>query len=121
MHPNSTAIDSSPVTSSISSATQEFLKATEPGNDCKTRPPAPLNSEASSSTNERPLTAIVSEKFLPFDSERYIIAPFEAELARDVTVDEGIDLAQAHIFCFTIFWSLLVFDSLWADHNFWAS
>lgn len=91
-------IDSSPVTSSVSSATREFPKTTsEPGNDRKKRSATLQNSEASnsSSTHERPLAEIISEKFVPFDSVRYIVTPFEAELARDVTVDEGV---RAHIF-----------------------
>ena len=91
MQPNSTAIDSSPVTSSVSSATHEFLKAAgDPGNDLRKRSAAPLNNTDSSSTNERSLAEVISEKFLPFDSETYIVRPFGAELARDVTVDEGV-------------------------------
>lgn len=89
MQPNSTTNDSSPVTSSVSSVTQEFLKAADPGN-LKKRSAAPLNNTGSSSTNERSLAEVISEKFLPFDSETYIVTPFGAELARDVTVDEGV-------------------------------
>jgi hypothetical protein len=87
-------MDSSPVTSSISSVTQEFLETADPGNDLKKRSAAPLNNlnTGSSSTNERSraLAEVISEKFLPFDSETYIVTPFGAELARDVTVDEGV-------------------------------
>lgn len=83
-------IDSSPVTSSVSSATQEFLKAADPGNDLRKRSAAPLKNTGSSSTNERSLAEVISEKFLPFDSQTYIVTPFGAELARDVTVDEGV-------------------------------
>ena len=93
MQPNSTMLDSSPVTSSVSSATQEFMKTVDPGNDLKNRShtaAAPLNNTGSSSTNERSLAEVISEKFLPFDSETYIVTPFGAELARDVTVDEGV-------------------------------
>ena len=85
-------MDSSPVTSSISSVTQDFLKAADPGKDLKKRSAAPSNNSesSSSSTNERSLAEVISEKFLPFDSETYIVTPFGAELARDVTVDEGV-------------------------------
>ena len=86
-------MDSSPATSSISSATQDFLNAADPGKDLKKRSTAPLNSNTgTSSTNdrERSLAEVISEKFLPFDSETYIVAPFGAELARDGTVDEGV-------------------------------
>ena len=85
-------MDSSPITSSISSATQDFLNASDPGKDIKKRSAsaAPLNNTGSSSTNERSLAEVISEKFLPFDSETCIVAPFGAELARDVTVDEGV-------------------------------
>lgn len=100
MQPNTTAIDSSPVTSSVTSATQDFLKAADSGNDRKKCSAAPLNNndsedEGSSSTTERSLAEVISEKFLPFDSAMYIVAPFEAEVARDLTVHEGM---QAHIF-----------------------
>ena len=91
MHPSPT-IDSSPVTSSVSSATQEFLKT---GSDRKKRTPAPLNSEASGSATERPLAEIISEKFLPFDSSAYILEPLQAVVEKDAMVDEGV---QAHIF-----------------------
>jgi hypothetical protein len=83
-------MDSSPVTSSISSVTQDFLNAADQGKDLKKRSAAPLNNTGSSSTNERSLAEVISEKFLPFDSETYIVAPFGAELARDGTVDEGV-------------------------------
>lgn len=83
-------MDSSPVTSSISSDAQEFLKAADVGNDLKNRSAAPLNNTGSSSTNERSLADVISEKFLPFDSKTYIVTPFGAELARDATVDEGV-------------------------------
>ena len=83
-------MDSSPVTSSVSSSTQEFLKAADPGNDLVKRSAAPLDNTGSSSTNERSLAEVISEKFLPFDSETYIVTPFGAELARDVMVDEGV-------------------------------
>ena len=89
-------MDSSPVTSSISSATQEFLQAaTDSGNGRKRlrTQAAPLDSsssETSSSAKDRPLAEIISEKFLPFDSAMYIVTPFEAEVARDATVDEGM-------------------------------
>ena len=86
-------LDSSPVTSSISSVTQDFLKAADPGNDLKNRSHAAAslnNNTGSSSTNERSLAEVISEKFLPFDSETYIVTPFGTELARDVTVDEGV-------------------------------
>ena len=89
MQQNSTVIDSSPATSSVSSVTQEFLNATDPGNDLRKRSAAPLNNTGSSSTNERSLAEVISEKFPPFDSETYIVTPFGAELARDMTVDEG--------------------------------
>jgi hypothetical protein len=82
--------DSSPATSSISPITQEFLKAAEPGNDLRRRSAAPLNNTGSSSTNERSVAEVISEKFLPFDSETYIVTPFGTELARDVMVDEGV-------------------------------
>ena len=94
MHPSPT-IDSSPVTSSVSSATQEFLKTVDPGSDRKKRTPAPLNNEASGSATERPLAEIISEKFLPFDSATYILEPLQAVVEKDATVDEGV---QAHIF-----------------------
>ena len=94
-------MDSSPVTSSVSSATQDFLKAAT-GNDRNKRSAALLNNtndsgSGSNSTIERPLAEVISssEKFLPFDSAMYIVTPFEAEIARDVTVHEGV---QAHIF-----------------------
>lgn len=66
--------------------------AADPGNDLSRRRSAasPLNNTGSSSTNERSLAEVISEKFLPFDSETYIVTPFGAELARDVTVDEGV-------------------------------
>lgn len=88
-------MDSSPATSSISSVTQDFLKASDSGKDLKKRSQAaaPLNNTGSSSTNERSLAEVISEKFLPFDSETYIVTPFGAELARDVTVDEGVCLS----------------------------
>jgi hypothetical protein len=89
-----TDFDSSPATSSISPITQEFLKAADTlaGNDLRRRSAqaSPLNNTGSSSTNERSVTEVASEKFLPFDSETYIVTPFGAELARDVTVDEGV-------------------------------
>ena len=91
IQPNSTTMDSSPATSSISSATQEFLKGADPGKDSKKRSATSSNNTtSSSSTNERSLAEVISEKFLPFDSETYIVAPFGAELARDGTVDEGM-------------------------------
>lgn len=83
-------MDSSPATSGVSSATQDFLKGADPVMDPKKRSAASLNSTGSSSTNERSLAEVISEKFLPFDSETYIVAPFGAELARDGTVDEGV-------------------------------
>lgn len=92
---SSTALDSSPVTSSVTSATQDSLNKSSA---------APLNlnnSEGSGSslTIERPLAEVISEKFLPFDSAMYIVSPFDAEVARDLEVHEGM---RAHIFalCF---------------------
>ena len=89
MQPNSSLVDSSSVTSSVSSVSQDFLKTVDLGDDLKKRPHT-LNNTGSSSTNERSLAEVISEKFLPFDSETYIVTPFGAELARDVTVDEGV-------------------------------
>jgi hypothetical protein len=92
MKPNSS--DSSPATSSVSSATQDFLKAADSGNDRKKHSAAPLNnsegSGGSDSTIERPLAEVISEKFLPFDSATYIVTPFNAEAARDAAVHEGV-------------------------------